>query len=273
MNKTGTPILWPVRVWLAIEVLFSLGAILTTLIDPASTAQRFAWDVQPTVMAAVLGAYYLSTLPLTLLTLFARRWEMIRVIVLPTVLFTAVALLATLMHWSRFSVGSTPFTVWFLSYILPPPILLAGYLWQERRARKAGVVVPTDPLPKEVRLGLLHWGGLVCLLAVAIFIVPALAIRLAPWTLTPLTTRVLAALLLAAGGLMLSMARENDRSRVLFGVPMLLLMFPLVTLQIARFADQVNFSSVFLFIIYGAMLVAFALGVYLVSGNWRRAFG
>ena len=59
--------------------------------DPAHTAGRFAWDVQPTVMAAVLGGYYLSTLPLTLLTVFARRWEMIRVIVLPTVLWVTLA--------------------------------------------------------------------------------------------------------------------------------------------------------------------------------------
>jgi hypothetical protein len=273
VKSSGTPIVWPVRAWLAVEVLFSLGAILATVPDPAHTAGRFAWDVQPAVMAAVIGGYYLSTLPLTLLTVFARRWEMIRVIVVPTILFTTAALVATLLHWSKFAVGTTPFTVWFLSYLLPPPILLAGYLWQERQARSAGAPEPSDPLPSEVRLALLHWGGLVCLLALVIFVFPGLITGIAPWTLTPLTTRILASLLLAAGALMLSMARENDRTRVLFGVPMLLLMFPLVTLQIARFADQVHFASVFLFVVYAAMLIAFVLGVYLAPGNWRRAFG
>jgi hypothetical protein len=273
MKPAGTPILWPVRIWLAVEVLFSLGAILITFPDPAHTAGRFAWDVQPPIMAAVLGAYYLSTLPLTLLTLFARRWEMIRVIVLPTVIFTAAALVATMLHWSRFAVGTVPFNVWFLSYLLPPPILLAGYLWQERRARQAGRIVSNDPLPREARLTLLHWGALVCLLAVAIFLFPDLIAGIAPWPMTALTTRILSSLLLAAGALMLSMARENDRTRVLFGVPMLLLMFPLVTLQIARFADQVTFGSLFLFMVYGAMLIAFAVGLYLVRGNWRQAFG
>ena len=273
MKRPGTSILWWVRAWLVMEVLFSLAAILVTFPAPARTAGRFAWDVQPTVMAAVLGAYYLSTLPLTLLTVFARRWEMIRVIVLPTILFTFVALLATLLHWSRFAVGTTPFNVWLLSYILPPPILLAGYLWQQRRARAAALPAVFDPLPRAARLALLHWGSLVCLIAVVLFIVPGVIARISPWAMTPLTTRVLSALLLAAGALMLSMARENDRARVLFGVPMLLLMFPLVTLQLARFAGQVNFASVFLFLLYGAMLVAFVIGIHLARGPWRQAFG
>jgi hypothetical protein len=67
------------------------------------------------------------------------------------------------------------------------------------------------------------------------------------------------------------MARENDRTRVLFGVPMLLLILPTVTIQIARFADQVNFANVALFILYGFTLVAFVLGVFLARGDWKRA--
>jgi len=90
--------------------------------------------------------------------------------------------------------------------------------------------------------------------------------------MTPLTARAFASWLIAAGMLMLSMARENDRTRVLFGVPMLLLMFPAVTLQIARFPDQVNFANIGLFLVYGIMLIAFVLGVYLRRGNWRQAF-
>ena len=70
---------------------------------------------------------------------------------------------------------------------------------------------------------------------------------------------------------MLSMAHENDRTRVLVGVPMLLLMFPAVTIQIARFPGQVSFANLALFIGYGITLVVFALGAYLVRGNWRQA--
>jgi hypothetical protein len=49
-------------------------------------------------------------------------------------------------------------------------------------------------------------------------------------------------------------------------------MLPAITLQIARFPDQVNFANIELFLIYGIMLVAFVLGVYLAGGDWRKAF-
>jgi len=272
MRQPGIPIAWPLRLWLAVEVLFSIGAILTVALDPANTAERFAWNVKPVVMAAVLGAYYISTGLVTFLPIFARRWEMIRVMILPTVIFTATELLVTLMHWSRFSVGTVSFTVWFLSYLLPPPILLSLYLWHERRARQSTSAVPANSLLPEVQRTLLHFGGLASILSLLILILPQAFIAFAPWEVTPLSARVFAGFLLAAGTLMLSMARENDRSRVLMGVPLLVLMFPVVTLKIARFPDEVDFANTALFLIYGIMLVAFALGIYLARGDWKQVF-
>jgi hypothetical protein len=272
MTQPGTPIAWPLRAWLVVELFFSIGAILTIALDPANTRARFAWNIEPVVMAAVLGAYYISTALVIILPLFARRWEMIRVMILPTIFFTTAELLATLLHWSTFSVGTLPFTVWFLSYLLPPPILLGFYLWHERRARESSSAVPSDPLSADARRTLLHFGGVTTLLSLVMFGLPQLFIAFAPWPVTPLSARVFAGFLMAAGTLMLSMARENDRSRVLVGVPLLLLMFPAVTVQIARFPDQVNFANTALFLIYGIMLVAFALGIYLARGDWRRAF-
>ena len=272
MKDRGTPIAWPLRAWLVVELLFSVGAILTIALDPANTRDRFAWNIQPVVMAAVLGAYYISTALVIILPVFARRWEMIRVMILPTILFSVTELLTTLLHWSTFSVGTLPFTVWFLSYLLPPPILLGFYLWHEGRARESTRTVPSDPLSPDVRRTLLHIGGLTTLLSLLIFIVPQAFVPFAPWQVTPLSARVFAGFLLAAGTLMLSMARENDRSGVLVGVPLLILMFPAVTLQIARFPDEVNFANTSLFLLYGMMLIAFALGVYLARSNWRQVF-
>ncbi len=88
MKPPGTPIVWPLKVWLVVEVVFGLGAILTIALHPEATANNFAWNVQPVVMAALLGAYYVSSALLFLLPLFARRWEMIRVMILPAAAFT-----------------------------------------------------------------------------------------------------------------------------------------------------------------------------------------
>jgi hypothetical protein len=271
MRHPGTSIALPLRVWFAVEVFFGVSAVLSIGLDPANTRTNFAWNVQPVVMAAVLGAYYISSALLFLLPLFARRWEMIRVMILPTALFSTAELITTALHWSKFSIGTIQFTGWFLSYLLPPPIFIGYYLWQERRARRVANAAPAEPLPHDVRSALLHWGGVLAILTIFFFIVPQALIAIAPWQMTPLTARAFDSWLLAVAALMLSMAYENDRTRALLGTPMLILVFPVVTIQIARYADQVDFANIALFVFYGITLVAFALGVYLARGDWRQA--
>lgn len=271
MRYPGTPIPLALRAWFVAEVIFGVGAVLSVGLAPENTRNNFAWDVQPVVMASVLGAYYISSALLFALPLFARRWEMIRVMILPAAIFTAAELITTLLHLDRFLVGTVSFWGWFISYLLPAPIFIGFYIYLERRARQSGIVVPSEPLPTEVRTALIHWGGALGIIAVVLFIFPNLLITVAPWRMTPLTTRAFLSWLIALAALMLSMARENDRTRVLFGVPMLILILPAVTIQIARFADQVNFANPALFILYGFTLVAFVLGVFLVRGDWGKA--
>ncbi len=271
MKNPGTPIPLGLRVWFVAEVFFGVGAVLSVGLFPQNTRENFAWDIQPVVMASLLGAYYMSSALLFVLPLFARRWEMIRVMILPTAIFSAAEFITTLLHWDKFLVGTPSFWGWFISYLLPPPIFIGFYFYLERKVKTSGVVVPNEPLPREVRTALIHWGGALAIIAVVLFLFPDLLINNAPWRMTPLTTRAFVSWLIALAALMLSMARENDRTRVLFGVPMLLLILPTVTIQIARFADQVNFANVALFVLYGFTLVAFVLGVFLARGDWKRA--
>jgi hypothetical protein len=60
---------------------------------------------------------------------------MIRIMILPTALFSTIQLAATFLHWDKFTIGSTPFYVWFASYLLPPPIFIAAYLWHQRKIK------------------------------------------------------------------------------------------------------------------------------------------
>ena len=270
MTSTGTPIAWPLRLWLAVEVLFGIGAVLAIGRDPASSATNFAWPIQPVVMAAVLGAFYITSAPLFLLPLFAKHWENIRTMILPTALFSTVQLAATFLHWDKFSVGSMPFYVWFASYLLPPPIFVAAYLWHQRRAAST-VVASDDPIPSWLKRLLILCGGLLTLLAVLLFFVPGLLISVFPWQLTPLTARSLSGWLIAVGTIMLWMSRENDRTRVRLATPMLILILPALLVQIGRFAGQVNWGSPVLWI--GLLLFAIVsfCGVYLANGSWREA--
>lgn len=270
MRSQGTAIAWPLRLWLAVEVLFGVAAVLAIGLSPADSKTNFAWPIQPVVMAAVLGAFYITSAPLFLLPLFAKRWEMIRPMILPTALFSTVQLAATFLHWDKFAVGSMPFYVWFASYLLPPPIFVSAYWWHQRKAAPHSTP-PDDPLPLWLNRLLVMGGSVLVVGAILIFIFPHLLIPLFPWQLTPLTARSLSGWLIAVGTIMLSMSRENDRTRSRLATPMFILILPVILLQMARYANEVNWGNPVLWL----GLVLFAIigfcGLYLANGSWRKA--
>jgi hypothetical protein len=270
MIPEGTPIAWPLRAWLGVEVLFGVAAVMSIGISPADSQANFAWPIQPVVMAAVLGAFYITSAPLFLLPLFAKRWEMIRAMILPTALFSIVQLGATILHWDKFSVGSVPFYVWFASYLLPPPIFVGAYLWHQRKAASHSST-SDNPLPSWLyRLFVIGGSGFTAG-AILIFFFPTILISIFPWQLTPLTARSLSGWLIIVGTIMLSISRENSWTRARLATPMLILLLPALILQMARYADEVNWSSPVLW--FGLILFAVIgfCGLYLANGSWRDA--
>ena len=269
MNGQGTAIAWPLRAWLAVEVLFGLGAVLAIGLAPQDSATNFAWPIQPVVMAAVLGAFYITSAPLFLLPFFAKRWEMIRCMILPTALFSTVQLAATFLHWDKFSVGTIPFYVWFASYLLPPPIFITAYLWHQRRATPSSTA--DELLPPWLYWLLIIVGSMLTGTAVLTFFFPNILIPIFPWTLTPLTARSLSGWLIAVGTIMLSIVRENNQTRARLATPMLILILPTLLIQMSRFADQVNWSSLALWV--GLLLLALAglCGLVMANGNWKAS--
>ena len=270
MNSSGTPIAWPLRLWLAIEVLFGVAAVMAVGLSPAETETNFAWPIQPVVMAAVLGGFYITSAPLFLLPLLAWRWEMIRTMILPAAFFSTVQLAATFLHWDKFSVGTVPFYVWLASYLLPPPIFVIAYLWHQSRASSSSTD-SNHPLPLWLKRLLVGMGGFLAVASALIFFFPTLLIPVFPWQLTPLTARSLSGWLIAIGALMLTMSLENDRTRVRLATPMLILVLPALLLQMLRYAGQVDWGNGVLWIGLILFAVVGFCGLYLARGNWRNA--
>ena len=200
----GSRIGWPLRVWLFVEVGFGLAAMASIALSPQDSATNFAWPIKPDVTAALLGAFYMSSAWVFVLAAFARRWQDIQVMIIPAILFTAAELVATFLHWDKFSLGSAPFYVWFASYLLPPPILAACYFWQRRRA---GPSPALRPFPHPLRLLMAVIGAVLTVEAVVAFVWPDWLIATTPWQFTPLTVRALSGWLLAAGSELLGNTR------------------------------------------------------------------
>jgi hypothetical protein len=259
----------PLRVWIGIEVIFGLLSLVTISLTPQDTANHFAWPIRPDTTAALLGGFYMSAASFYVLALFARRWENVRVFVIAAILFSSAELLATIIHWDRFLVGTTPFNVWFVSYLLPPPLFAALYYWHQQKAAplpKRG----DEPLPPGLRTGMAVVGGALAVFALIAFVLPATLIAIAPWQFSPLTARALSGWILATGVLLLSCARENDRTRCRIISPFFVLLLPAIVLELYRFPAGVNWSHPTTYAGLALLAIVFAIGGYLIRGDWRR---
>lgn len=265
-RQAGTPIAPLFRAVLGLEVFFGLASLATIGFFPEDSATKFAWEIKSLPMAAVLGGLYFAFAPTLILQFLARRWEMIRVIIPAAIAFTTAELVATVLHWDLFFVGTLRFNIWLASYVLPPPLLLAMYVYQQRRSSSSPV---SQPLPRPMRLLFLVLGSLLAIDAVVGFVSPDYLTGSFPFALTPLTARVLSGWVLVLGTLLLSAARENDRDRVRIASPVLILLLPATVLQVLRFRDQVDLGHPRLWANLIIFAVLCACGLYLARGSWR----
>lgn len=251
VDPHATPIHWTLRAWMVVEILFGVLAIGSIFLRPATTATTFAWPIKPEVMAAVLGAFYLASAIIFVLPLFERRWQAVRVMILPTAGFASMMLLATFMHWDKFSIGTAPFVVWLASYVLPPPIFVALYAFHQRRAAPVGAAIE-QPLGHGTRRYLL-WSGLATVgLAVLAFAVPSMVVERGPWPMTPLTVRALCGWLVGIGLMQAWMAWEGDWRRIRLGTTMLIVLPIALAVQLARYPEQVAWSNPLLWLLLGS---------------------
>jgi hypothetical protein len=70
---------------------------------------------------------------------------------------------------------------------------------------------------------------------------------------------------------MISMSRENDRTRSRLATPMLILILPALLLQMARYANEVDWSNPVLWIGLILFAVVGFCGLILANGSWRDA--
>ena len=269
-TAVDTPVRWPLRLWIAVEVFFGVAAISSVFLRPQDTESNFAWPIKPDVMAAYLGAFYLSTAPIFVLPLFERSWQRVRAIVLPAAAFTTAMLVATFLHWDKFSVGTFPFNLWFASYVLPPPIFVGLYVWHQRDAAPVGVGIEA-PLVPWVRTLFRVNGFALVVIALVGFASPSVISDVAPWTMTPLTARTLCGWLIPVGLLQLSMAWEGDWRRARVGSVMLMALPIALGVQLIRFTDQVDWATPSLWVLLADLAVTAGVCLYLwVAGGDRR---
>jgi hypothetical protein len=202
--------------WAAFVFVAAAGVSLFLLSE--QTSAFFAWTIKPPITAAFLGCGYLAVATALALGLRDSDWALVRVGVWVVATGLVSILIATLLHLDKFHLHSPVWTAkawawsWLFLYVALVPGLLAA-LWSQWRQPAAA---PTSGTALPAGLRVLQWllGGLMAVMGAALFLAPWSAEQIWPWSLTPLTARMVGSFYLAFGVSLFAAARENDYTRI-----------------------------------------------------------
>jgi len=235
---------------------FLVVAFIILYFFPHNTATLFAWEIKPPMTAMMLGCayaggiYYFTSLVLT------HQWHRIKVGLIPVTIFASILNVATILHWDRFNHGTLPFFAWVSLYFTTPFIIFGLWLWN--RKQDTGQPDTSDVVVHPlVRFVIGAVGATTLAIAIFLFLNPKLMIQLWPWALTPLTSRVMAAMFSLPGMVGLGMAMDSRWSSAQIILQSQGFSILLILIAVLRVRVEFNWSTpgIWLFTIgLGAML-------------------
>jgi hypothetical protein len=229
-TRVVAAIVFPV-LWAAFIILFFF---------PDLTGERFAWLIKPHMTSMFIGAGYLGGSWLFIYGTFGKRWHRIQGGFIPITVFTWIMLVDTLLHWDRFSHGTLGFNLWLFLYVVTP--FLVPAIWYFNRRTDPGTPEESDILVAPAMTWVLRMMGIGSLIFVAASLLsPAFMIGVWPWTLTPLTARIMAGWIALLGVGALVMASDLRWSS--WRVPLECILIWHILVLVATFINAGEFTS------------------------------
>jgi len=220
-------VLTATRVLAVVLVPILLTAFVILYAFPGDTARLFAWTIRPQLTPMVLASAYLGGAWFFVRVVRERRWARIGAGLLAVAVFAALLGIATVLHWDRFNHGHPAFWLWAALYLTAPFAVLAVWSANEQ--------VAAQPRPDELRVtpvarALVAGGGALALAqGLVMFAAPSLVVPVWPWSLTPLTCRVVGAVFcLGSAGLVVLVDSRWVRVSLMVEVEVVMLTLMLV---------------------------------------------
>jgi uncharacterized integral membrane protein len=189
----------PFTRWVAIVVLpFLVAAVLLLYLLAADTETFFAWTINPPLTAMLLGSAYVGGIWYFGQVVLQDRWHRVKYGFPAVLAFATLLAIATLVHWDRFHFGHISFVTWATLYLVTPGLtlgaLLANWRTDDHRFEESDARIPLAARLVLAAVGLAALG-----MGLTLFAAPAVAIPVWGWELTPLTSRVVGAVLTLPG--------------------------------------------------------------------------
>ena len=164
------------------------------------------WNVAPFNLAFIGAIYLASVVPIGMLAA-SRKWSLARLILPMQLVFTGLALVATLINLNQFHFERPATWAWFFLYVTLPANA-AAHLWLYRDA------IPDNsaPISPGWRNYLIVQSAVLGLYGLALFVTPAAASGFWPWTVDAFHGQIYSGAFVATavGGLLTSRGMGRD---------------------------------------------------------------
>ena len=184
-----------------------LFAFIVLYFFPTQTKQLFAWPIAPPMTAMFMGASYANGVIFFAAVLLGKKFHRVWAPHIGVFVFATLLLIATILHWDRFTHGHPVFYIWVFIYVVAPiltPIALFRNIREDQH-------LPGDRdavVPPKLRLIWLIPGIVFLAVALYAFLKPTWLIPLWPWKATPLTMRVIVSFYSMLGVAVIAVFRE-----------------------------------------------------------------
>ena len=255
----------------AFIVPFLVVAFVVLYGFPGDTDRWFAWRIAPPMTPMTLGAVYLGGAYFFVRAFRAPAWHTIKAGFVAVGTFASLMGVATIIHWDRFNHDHVAFWLWAGLYFTTP--FLVWGVWAMNR-RRGTVATPADvALPPAARLMMSATGVLAVAAGLFLFLAPERAVDVWPWTLTPLTSRVLGAVfMLGVAGLGVTTDARWSAARLMLQVQVFMLALILLAAARARADFDASNAMTWLLLvgIAGTLVAAAVLIVRMDHPQARR---
>lgn len=260
----------PITRWVARLIIPFLAAAFLVLYGvPTRTTEFFAWTIRPEMTPIIMGAGYGAGVYFFYRVSTVDEWHTVAPVFLGITTFTWAMAIATVLHWPNFNHSHHTFVLWVVLYAITP--LLVPALWVLNRRTDPGDTARDEiRLPRGIRVlgGVL--GVVLTVSAVILFVRPGIMIGAWPWSVSPLTARILAGWFALFGVVNSAVVLDPRWSAARILVQSQLLGFALVLLGVVRVWHNFDTANVLTWVVVGGMALYLLALLALYLGMERR---
>lgn len=214
---------------------------------PNDTATYFAWTIKHPLTPVFMGAHYFAGIG-NFLMRGRDRWSLARVQFPPIIVFAITMLIATLLHIPIFNWSHPVAWGWLLVYVVSPFAATIAFFQMER-----GYQAPdfeSQKIPAWYRTLMIVLAVPQALVGLALFLFPEQAAPFWPWTLTPLTARVVGGWWLASVALLGMLFRQESLHTARIGLLTNILINSLLLVGVFLHFQNLNGPSISIFLFF-----------------------